>query len=395
MRSVKNPGRLCSDRNPTATRNEIWKARRDEEDVTPAEAVRDPGSLRRIVVRAPTWVGDAVMATPALRSLRAAHPSARITVEGHAALEGLLNGLSSFDEFLVDSGRGAWATRNRAHRLREREFELAVLLPDSPRAALGPYLARIPRRIGYARDPLRRVLLTDPLYHPRCDGRRTAIPTTQRYLEITRRLGCVDRGTQPELRVAADAAARVDRELILHGVGASDDLLVVTPGASFGSSKLWPTAHFARASDRIARELELIPVLSPGPGEFEIAEHIAAQMEERAVVLIDGQPRLEDLKALIARSQLLLTNDTGPRHIAAALRRPAVVVIGPTNPTHSALHLEQQRVLRRDLPCSPCQLKVCPIDHRCMTGLHPDLVVEAARGLLENSAGDGFEQPGV
>jgi heptosyltransferase-2 len=335
------------------------------------------------------------MATPALRALRAAHPSARITVEGRAALEGLLNGLSSFDEFLVDSGRGAWATRCRARRLREREFDLAVLLPDSPRAALGPFLARIPRRIGYARDPLRRVLLTDCLDSPRRNGHRAAIPTIERYLEITRRLGCVDRGRQLELLVAPSAVERVDRELAGHGVETGDALLVVTPGANFGSSKLWPAEHFARACDRISRDLALIPVLAPGPGEFEIAARIAAQMKQRAVVLIDGQPRLEDLKALIARSELVLTNDTGPRHIAVALRRPVVVVIGPTEPAHTALHLEHQRVLRRDLPCSPCQLKICPIDHRCMTGLHPDRVAEAARELLEDSGRARFEQPGV
>jgi heptosyltransferase-2 len=362
--------------------------------VTPAVALRDPGSPRRIVIRAPTWVGDAVMATPALRALRGAHPGAHITVEGRADLEGLLNGLSSFDEFLVDPGRGAWTARRRARRLREREFDLAVLLPDSPRAALGPFLARIPRRIGYARDPLRRALLTDPLDHPRRGGRRIAIPTTERFLEITRRLGCVDRGTEPELLVAPDAAERVDRELARHGIGADDGLLVVTPGASFGSSKLWPTEHFARACDRISRELGLTPVLASGPGELEITGLIETQMNERAVVLTDGKPRLEDLKALIARSELALTNDTGPRHIAVALQRPVIVVMGPTDPAHTALHLEHQRVLRRDLPCSPCQLKTCPIDHRCMTGLRPDRVVEAARELLQNSSRAWLEQSG-
>jgi len=363
--------------------------------VTPALALRDPSLLQRIVVRAPTWVGDAVMATPALRALRAAHPGARITVEGRAAIEFLLDGLSFFDEYLVDPGRGAWAARCRARRLRERGFDLAVLLPDSPRAALGPFLARIPRRIGYARDPLRLALLTDHLDHPRRNGRRAAIPTTERYLEITRRLGCPDRGTELELLVSPDAAERVDRELACHEIGTDDDLLVVTPGASFGSSKLWPAVQFARACDRITRETGLIPVLAPGPGEFEIAERIAAQMSQRVVVLIDEQPRLDDLKALIVRSELVLTNDTGPRHIAVALRRPVVVVMGPTDPAHTALHLEHQRVLRRDLPCSPCQLKTCPIDHRCMTGLHPDRVAEAAQHLLESSRSARLEKSGV
>lgn len=334
-----------------------------------------------ILVRAPTWVGDAVMATPALRALRAAHPDARIRLEGHAALAGLFDGLDSFDEFGVDPGRGSNLWR-RTRELRRGAFDLAVLLPDSPRAALAPFLARIPRRVGYARDPLRRLLVTQPLAHPQAEGRRIPIPTIERYLRITRALGCEDRGDHPELVVSFDAANRITTELAGHGISESDEILVVTPGASFGSSKLWPPEHFAQACDRISREVGLVPVLCPGPGEQTAAERIASGMTERAILLTGAVPTLAALKALVARARLVLSNDTGPRHIAVALDRPVVVLMGPTNPVHSAMHLDQQRVLRHDVDCSPCQLKVCPIDHRCMTGLLPARAVDAARELL-------------
>lgn len=325
------------------------------------------------------------MATPALRALRGAFPDAEISLEGGAALEGLLSGLSSFDHFLIDPGRGAGSLWRRSIALRAQKFGLAVLLPDSPRSALGPFLARIPRRVGYTRDPLRRALLTQRLEPPRSDGARVARATIERYLEITRALGCRDRGTHPELRVAKESSDRVTDQLRGRGVTDAEDLLVVTPGAAFGASKLWPTEHFARAADEISKQFGLRTVLAPGPGEQRTADRIASQMASPCLALESRDATLADLKALVARSALLLTNDTGPRHIAVALQRPCVVVMGPTNPQHTALHLERQRVLRNPVACSPCQLKVCPIDHRCMTQLGPERAVTAAKELLSST----------
>jgi heptosyltransferase-2 len=116
--------------------------------------------------------------------------------------------------------------------------------------------------------------------------------------------------------------------------------------------------------------------------ELAIARRIAAAAKEPIVALVDPSPTLEEVKALVARSRLVLTNDTGPRHIAVALDRPAVVVMGPTDPRHTAQHLERQRVLREPVECSPCQRKICPIDHRCMTRLAPERAIAAAEDLL-------------
>ena len=334
---------------------------------------------RRILVRLPSWVGDAVMATPALRALRAAHPGAWIGVEGRPALAGLLAGLASFDAFLPDASRSTFA---RVRALRALQADLAVLLPDSPRAALAPFLAGIPRRAGYARDPLRRFLLTDALEPPRAAGRRVPISMIERYLRVTSRLGCPERGTQLELRVDPEIAEAVAKDLARRGVGESERVLLVTPGAAFGSSKLWPPSHFARACDALARGHGLLPVLAPAPGELAIARDVAARMSQRSLVLAQPEATLAELKALVARASLLLTNDTGPRQIAVALDRPCVVLMGPTDPRHTAHHLERQRVLREDVACSPCHHRRCPIDHRCMTRLAPERVVAAAAELL-------------
>ena len=333
----------------------------------------------RILVRAPNWVGDVVMATPALRALRRAHPQAEIVLEGRPFLAGLARGLPSVDAFLPDARRSAFA---RARELRRRRFDWAVLLPDSTRAALGPFLARTPVRAGYAREPLRRALLTLVLPPPTEGGRRVPISMVERYLRITRALGCPDAGPALELAVDVEARERVSKRLAEAGLLPGERTLVVTPGASFGASKLWPPESFAAAADAIARRHGLRAVLAPGPGEEEIARGIAERMAEHALLLADPPTSLAELVALVAGAALHLGNDTGPRHIAVASGVPTVVVMGPTDPRHTAHQLERQRVLREDVPCSPCHLKVCPIDHRCMTRLRPERVAAAAAELL-------------
>jgi len=335
---------------------------------------------QRILVRAPTWLGDAVMATPALRALRAAWPNAQITLEGPPAVGALLRGLPSFDRFLPDPGRGLRATLARARAIRRSRFDWAVLLPDSPRAALGPYLARVPRRAGYARDPLRRSLLTDALEAQH--GRRIALAMTERYLRITRHLGCADRGDRLELAVDPEAEDRLSRRLLAHGVASDAKLLVVAPGAAFGPAKRWPPGHFAAAAELIARRLGLLPVIATAAPEARLARAVAGALRVRGVALVDPALDLEGFKALVARAALVLGNDSGPRQVAVALGRPAVVVMGPTDPGHSAQHLGRQRVLRHAVACSPCGLRRCPIDHRCMTRLEPARALAAAEELL-------------
>lgn len=337
---------------------------------------------RRILVRIPTWVGDAVMATPVLRALRAAHPGAEIVAEARPVLEDLLRGLPSFDRFEADPRSGLSGLVARTRRLRGAGFDWAILLPDSQRAVLAPTLAGIPRRAGYARDPLRRLLLTDALPVARRDGKRVVVPMTERYLRITRALGVPDQGHGLELAVSSAARERAAELLASQGVAAGEPIVLVTPGANFGGSKLWPTEHFAAACDGIRRRLGLRAVLAPGPSELPIARAIARASGEDTVALVDPSPGLSELKALVERSRLVLTNDTGPRHVAVALGRPTVVVMGPTDPAITHQHMERQRVLREEVDCSPCQLKTCPIDHRCMTRLEPERAIAAVAELL-------------
>jgi heptosyltransferase-2 len=321
------------------------------------------------------------MATPALRALRVTHPAAEIVLMGRPVIADLLVGLPTVDRFFPDPGKGLGSLVAYAKQLRETSFDWAVLLPDSVRSAVGPFLARIPVRAGYARDGLRRALITHALDPPNVDGKRVPISMIERYLRITRSLGCPDADIGLDLVVDSVARDRLEARLREEGIGEAESLLVVTPGASFGESKLWPAEYFAAACDRLSKERGLRTVLAPGPGEEPIAREITGRMEA-AVNLSDPPTTLAELAALVERAELVLTNDTGPRHMAVALGRPVVSILGPTDPRHTNHLLEHQRVVREPVDCSPCGLKICPIDHRCMTQLQPDRVVRAALELV-------------
>jgi heptosyltransferase-2 len=322
------------------------------------------------------------MATPSLRALRRAHPGAEVCASASGPIRALLRGLDAVDDWLPTEGSGVGALVRHARVLGARRFDWAVLLPDSVHAALAPWLARVPMRAGYARDQLRRVLLTTALAPPREAGRRLPISMIERYLAVTRALGCADDGLDTNVPLDPLAAERVAKRLAEAGIAEAEPVVVVTPGASFGASKLWPPEHFAAACDGLRHSRGLRAVLAPGPGEESVARAIAAQARSAPLVLDAPVTTLPELAALIARSKLVLTNDTGPRHIAVALGTPVISLLGPTDPRHTAHLLERQRVLREPVECSPCHLKTCPIDHRCMQRLAPERVLAAAAELL-------------
>jgi heptosyltransferase-2 len=226
--------------------------------------------------------------------------------------------------------------------------------------------------------------LTLSLKPPSKDGKRIPIPMPERYLALVRALGCTTpTGTPPvELAVSLAAVQRVRGMLEAQGMDPDGRFVVGAPGANFGSSKLYPTPSFAGACDGMSEQLGLGIVLAPAPAEVDLALDVAAHMSRPAVVLDDPPTSLEELKALVALSSLMFSNDTGPRHMAVALGTPAVVTMGPTDHRHTDYQLERQRVLREDVDCAPCHEKECPIDHRCMTRLAPARVVAAARELL-------------
>jgi heptosyltransferase-2 len=328
------------------------------------------------------------MATPALRSLRAGFPDAEITLLLKPSLAEVIEGLPWHDRVVplhvYGPHRRPGALLRAAAALRREGYDLGVLLPNSFSSAWILRLAGVRRILGYARNA-RSLLLTDRVPPPRSDGRIIPVPMTRYYLDLVGRLGCPTDRTDLELRVTPGEEAEMDTLLRRLDLAEARPLVAVAPGASFGSSKVWPPARFARAADAIVERHGGAACVFPGPGEEETAERVAKHMRERAAVA--PGVGLGVLKAAVRRSALLLTNDAGVRHFAVAFRVPHVVVMGPTDPRYTDMNLDHAAVIRREVRCGPCHMKVCPLDHRCMTGIEASDVVEAAAALLAGGAG--------
>lgn len=345
------------------------------------EGLPEPG---RILVSLPGWVGDVVMATPALRALRQRFPGAHLTAHGKRHLLTLLEGSPLVDEVVSAPARGARALLTAARDLRVMHHDWCVLLAESERAALLARLAGIPLRAGLFHTAPRRWLLSHPVPRVRSAGGRLArFSMIERYLHLTRALGAPDDGDRMELSVLDRARESVDERLAAAGLEPGGPLVVVVPGAAFGAAKAWLPDRFGAAARELGAHLGARVVLAPGPGEERLASEVMGHAGLVGVSLDAPCLDLAELTALIDRATLVLTNDTGPRSIAVARRRPTVVVAGPTDQAYTAHHREDQRVLAADVPCRPCHRGVCPIDHRCMAGVSVAEVVRAALELVE------------
>jgi len=341
---------------------------------------------KRILVRCPNWVGDVVMATPVFRCIRENYPDAYIAAVVKSYCAGVLAGVPWVDEVVAyDPGgahRGLLGYWRFAKTLRERRFDFTVLLPHSFSSAWMAFLGGAKRRVGYDRGD-RWWLLTAGFRPPREEGQWMPVPKTQLYLDLCRHLGLTVGSPRTKLFVSSDERRRAEELLQSHGVTPDRPVVVLNPGAKFGSSKCWPPERFARVSDLMVDAYDCASVVTCGPGEESIGQAIEAAAERPLVSLSPADVPLTVLKAIIARCSLLITNDTGPRHFGVALDKPVVVIMGSTDPRHTACNLEKTIVVREDVECGPCHLKTCPTDHRCMTLITPERVLQAAEELME------------
>ena len=336
----------------------------------------------RVLVVMPTWLGDCVMATPTLATMRGHYPHAHLAALARASLTPLLEGLPSLDAVLpLGSGRKSGLLRD-ARELRKHNFDLAVLLPNSFRTALMVRLAGVTRRVGYGRDG-RSLLLTDALL-PRREDSYIPVPTRAYYLGLTRYLGA--RQMEPAMHLAvSDEEHRAGTRLLANaGLDPGDGrpLVLLNPGASFGAAKMWPVERFAAVADRCASDLGAVVGLLGAPSERPVLDAVQAAADTALLDLPGHGLDLATLKAVVARARVLVTNDTGPRHVAAALGTAVVSIFGPTDPAWTEIGFDRERIVRVDVPCGPCQLKRCPLDHRCMTRVHPERVVACVAELM-------------
>jgi len=350
----------------------------------------DASAIRGILVRGTNWVGDAVMSVPALRLVRARFPSARITLLVRPWVKDVHSAVDFIDELVVyDRGashRGPAGFLRLARELRRRRFDLALLLQNAFEAALLAWCAHIPLRLGYARDA-RSWLLTHPC---RIDPPVRAAHQVYYYLGILSAAGLApprlweDKDYRPSIRIGvSDADLQSARRLLAgSGIADGDTLIGLNPGASYGPAKRWLPDRYAALADRIAERYRARIVLFGAAAEREIAGEVARKMRRPAVVLA-GRTRLGELMGLIAQCRLLVTNDSGPMHLAAALGVPQVAIFGSSSEVATGPLGPDARIVKHPVGCSPCFLRRCPIDFRCMTRIAVEDVFAAAASQLE------------
>jgi heptosyltransferase-2 len=341
----------------------------------------------KILVRATNWVGDAVMSLPALQALREQMPEAHITILARPWVADIYERERFADDVIPYSSPRGWTDLSGklrlARELRAHQFDCAVLLQNAFEAAALAWLAGIPNRIGYNRDA-RGWLLTNAVPPPR-EGE---IPKHQRfyYLELLRRSGLLnDLPASESIRLhGARDAARLGRQRY-RSLGIERSVVGVSPGAAYGTAKRWSPERFADAAAQTAATLGAEVALFGSADEKALCGQITAMLDGMGIPAHNfaGDTSLREFIELCAACRVYLTNDSGAMHIASALGVPTVAVFGATDDIATGPTGELAQVIREPVECSPCLLRECPIDHRCMTRVPADRVAHAALELLK------------
>ena len=350
----------------------------------------NPEEIKRVVVRGTNWVGDAVITIPALRELRRVLPSAHITLATRSWSEGLFAGADFLDDLLIydRKSRDVRAVARQAREWRRREFDLALLFQNAFEAAVIARLARVPLRVGYATDG-RRALLTHALALPKWRGARHEVFY---YLNIVSELEKLLYGESQilsrepvfALQVSEERKARARDILRESGSHEERPLVALCPGSTNSRAKRWPADRYAAVADRLIESAGADIVLIGAADELEVSLEVKAEMR-REPIMLTGRTSLDEAVAILSLADVLITNDTGPAHIAAALERPTLVIFGPTDPTTTRPFSKSAEIIREPPECAPCMLRDCPIDHRCMTAISPAIVFTRALALMKQS----------
>ena len=367
----------------TADRNR----RRAARELLTADSM-SASAIKRVVVRGTNWVGDSVMTVPALRALRRLLPDAKITLATRPFAKGIFSEVDFIDDVLVYDRRNAFSVVSQVREWRRREFDLAVLFQNAFEAALIPFLAGVPTRLGYATES-RQGLLTHPL--PLLDWRSSKHEVFY-YLYLITALEQSLSGTStvcesdPDISLTISESRKNEATELLRSYGVDDEKTVVAicPGSINSRAKRWPAESYAALADRLLEQQQQV-VLIGSRDEIDVTNEVTNRMRNQPVVLT-GKTTLDQITAVLGLVDLVVTNDTGPAHIAAALGSPTIVIFGPTNPLTTRPFSFKAEILRHPPDCAPCMLRDCPIDHRCMTAITVDEVFERSHALLKRSS---------
>ena len=341
-------------------------------------AAPDPQGVRRVLVRSPNWVGDAVMSLPVLHGLANLFPGAELTVLAVPRVAPLFLHHPDVAQVIpYPPGREKW----RLLWALRKNFDLALALPNSLESALSLWLAGAPIRAGYQADGRRGFLTRAVSGRERLQGLHMVFY----YLGTLKALGDIGAFTYPALYLGPREEEWAEARLRAAGGFGGGPWVGLSPGAAYGPAKRWPPERFAALAVGLNRQLGARLVLLGGPED----RPIAAQVQERLsfpVLDLVGQTDLRQALAVLSRLNLLVTNDSGLMHAAAALGTPVVAIFGSTDPGATGPFTDRATVLRHPLPCSPCFQRTCPEEYQCLTAITVAEAMAAARIWLEESA---------
>lgn len=339
----------------------------------------------KILVRGTNWVGDAVMTIPALRELRRIFPDAELTLYTRTWAEGIFRDAALFDEILTfdktkSKIKDALA---QAKELKQHEFDLAVLFPNSFETALVAKMAKIPRRFGYSKEG-RSFLLTDSVEIPAWKETRHEVFY---YLNLVAAIEKeyfareTDLENEPRIDLTVSDERRGEARKILeeNGVDLARKTVALGVGSTNSRAKRWQAESYAKLNDLLQNELNANVLLIGAKDEIEISEEVFAKSEKKPIILT-GKTNLAEAVAVLSEIDLLVSNDMGLAHIAPAVGTKTIVIFGPTN--EKTTQPIGSEIIRKKVDCAPCMLRDCPIDHRCLTRISAEEVFAKSVAIL-------------
>ena len=351
-----------------------------------------------VLVVAPNWLGDAVMALPAISDIRNAFPSARLTVAARSSVADIFALVPFINDTVTLGWNGRWFHRSSfesdAARLRGLGSDLAILLPNSFASAWLAARARVADRWGYAAD-VRTRLLSRAVPRPSGSMHQAAY-----YQHLTRELGIDSGPLEPAVTVPEGVRSSARDFLVERGWAASRPLVTFAPGAAYGTAKRWLPQHVARLVTTLVQQRKAACVVVGSRGDAATSEQILSLLQPGVtshVIDATGSTTIATLAGILSLAGACVSNDSGAMHLAAAVGTPIVALFGPTNEFETApltRHGRKALVLTHPVWCRPCMLRECPIDHRCMKGITPERVFDALIRMLGSDPGsDPRDEP--
>jgi len=325
--------------------------------------------MKRLVILAPNWLGDAVMALPAIADVRRGAKDAVIAVAARAAVAPIFRLVPEVDEVLTIQRRGWFALGTD---LGSEAFDTALLLPNSLNSAVMVFRAGIRDRWGYRTD-CRGRLLTRAVRPP------AGLHQAEYYQQLVHALGFPNGPLEPRLPVPNTARDAASKLLSSGGWDPRTPLVAMAPGAAYGGAKRWPPERFAALASDLAADGVRAAMVGSG-GDRHTADEV--KVREPKVIDLVGQTDLLQLAGVLALARALVTNDSGAMHLAAAIGTPVTAVFGPTDERATRPLGDGHTVVTASVWCRPCMLRECPLDHRCMEGIETARVIAATRGVL-------------